>query len=143
MNKLKDLFSNKPKVDLPTLDQVQRTKKEVRDALRKLNQQNRRVAQIIKEKTAPEDLSQMDKDIDCTTCKKFSALLNNKEKLNSLNEKQKQGAKVARDRCQRCKVNFCDENIPKYETIEDLELCTLITHILDYDEIILLLNAFE
>jgi hypothetical protein len=144
MDKLVDFFSKKPKTKkgtLPSVEQVLETKKEVRDALRKLNQQNRKVAQMIKEKTQPEEISKMDLDDDCTTCKKFSSILNNKDKLNKLTEVQKQGAKKALNKCNRCKETYCDTNL--FETIEDIELCNLITQIIENEEIMAIIGAEE
>jgi hypothetical protein len=137
---LKTLFSKKSKKDkvndLPSLEKVKEIKKDVRDAMRKLNQQNR----MITGKISQND-TRMDKDIDCMTCKKFAVLLNNKEKLNSLTQKQKQGAKVAYTRCRRCKANYCDIN--KFETMNDLEICSMITSIFDDQEIMNLLEIIN
>lgn len=144
MKDFKSLFSkksNKKKdYQLPTLEKVKEIKKDVDDTMRNLNRQNRIVAQKIKEKIHSEDTI-MKKDIDCMTCKKFGSLLQDKQKLNSLTEKQKQGAQIAYKRCGRCKSNYCDTNT--FETIDDLELCTMITHVLDDQEIMELLEIIN
>lgn len=144
LKKFKSLFSKKSKKQkdypLPSVEKVKEIKKDVDDTMRNLNRQNRIVAQKLKEKTHSEDTI-MNKDIDCMSCKKFGSLLKDKQKLNSLTDKQKQGAQIAYKRCGRCKSNYCDTNT--FETIDDLELCSMITHVLDDQEIMELLEIIN
>jgi hypothetical protein len=142
MDKLKTLFAKKkspPKNVLPSLQQIKEIKKDVGKTMRKFNQQNQMLAQKIK--ALEGEKSVMDQDLDCSTCKKFEKFLTDKDKLNSLTDKQKQGAKIAYTRCGRCKENFCDTNT--FETIDDLELCTMITHIFDDQELLQLLEIMN